>query len=280
MKIYVSVDMEGLGGVFCWKQVDSDHKEYARELLNKQLEWFLTPLVEGYGEELSVITIADSHGLGSNVSYSVTELDRRIELISGDTRGEYMMPCFSKDYDYVIFFGYHAGIGQQQATMDHTYSSNYHRIKLNGIDLSEALINGAYAGGFGVPIGAIVGDSGLNIQLGETLLGGDYVFVETKESLGRQAAKLPSVKELRERLEDGAKNLLMINREQMPIIRFDKPYLLEMELASTEAADHLCLMPTIERVDGFSVRAEYSDFKVLINAVLAGLHIISGAMRK
>ncbi|HAA86531.1 MAG TPA: hypothetical protein DCE14_09345 [Kosmotogaceae bacterium] len=118
------------------------------------------------------------------------------------------------------------------------------------------------------------------MQLGETLLGGDYVFVETKESLGRQAAKLPSVKELRERLEDGAKNLLMINREQMPIIRFDKPYLLEMELASTEAADHLCLMPTIERVDGFSVRAEYSDFKVLINAVLAGLHIISGAMRK
>jgi len=280
LKIYVSVDMEGLGGVFCWSQVDSDHKEYARELLNKQLKWFIAPLVDGYADKLEKITIADSHGLGSNVSYSVTGIDRRIEIISGDTRGEYMMPCFSEEYDYVVFFGYHAGIGQVHATMDHTYSSSYHRITLNGIDLSEAVINGGYAGDFGVPIGAIIGDSGLKVHLGNVLSHGEYVFVETKESIGRQAARMPSIAVLEQMLADGAKKLFGIERNRMPLIRFDRPYVLEMELTSTEAADHLCLMPTMERVDGFRVRAEYNDFKVLINAVHAGLLVIAGAMRK
>ncbi len=280
MKIYVSVDMEGLGGIFCWNQVNQDHKEYARELLNKQLEWFVRPLVEGYGDELEGMTIADSHAEGSNVSYSLTEIDHRIELISGSTRGEYMMPCFSKDYDYVVFFGYHAGIGQIRAVLDHTYSSSYHRIRLNGADLSEALVNGGYAGAFGVPIGAIIGDSGFKEHLGNALSDGRYVFIETKRSLGRQAAMMPSIGVLEERLANGAGELVGICRAEMPVIRFEKPYVVDLELSSTEAADHLCLLPTMVRIDGFRVRAEYNDFKVLINAVHAGLLVIAGAMRK
>ncbi len=265
MKIYISVDMEGVGGIHTWKDVTFGDPHYKWKELEEQLKWLVQPLLED--ERVEQILIVDSHSVGDNIPYSITELDERVELISGFPRKRYMMAGLDSSFDRVIFFGYHAGVGSIAALMDHTYSNTtFHNVWINGLRMNEALINAAYAGYLGVPLAMVVGDEALKKELEEFL---DKVeYVSTKEGLGRFSARFYSKKRVKEEIERAVKRMMQKPREDLWVYRFEPPIELKVETNKTEFADALEMIPGTERLDGRTLKFIHDDYAVVFDTLL------------
>ena len=168
MKLYISVDMEGLAGITNWKDETEDRERF-RNAMNEQVEWVLEGISKSkHNKEITHIYIADSHGGGQNLSYDrLNDKDERVWLVSGSPRPQYMMPAMDDSFDMVFLVGYHAGAGEAASSMDHTYSgASVQNIYINGQLMNEGTINSAYAGiVHKVPVGLIIGDSGLERQM-------------------------------------------------------------------------------------------------------------------
>ena len=97
MKVYISVDMEGMAGITAPFQEKEEVASFRRALHN-QIRWIIDGIhesaVDGQVEE---ITIADSHGSGTNLSYDeLSAMDERISLVSGSPRKHFMMSCLDE----------------------------------------------------------------------------------------------------------------------------------------------------------------------------------------
>ncbi|ONN28015.1 peptidase M55 [Thermosipho affectus] len=259
MKIYVSLDFEGLGGITQWSDVEYGIK-FKQHLLMEQLEKFLEAVGNNY------VLISDSHAMGDNVLWEITKKFDNVEIISGGLRKDYMMTGLDETFDRVVFFGYHAGIGTRYAVMDHTYSSSsIHNIWINGKIMNEAIINAAYAGLYNVPVAMIIGDDKLKTQVNFKNL----FYVETKTSLGRFSAKHKSMKKVLLDIENKTKQMIEVPREEFEIVKFEKPIELVVELSDTARADLVEMLPLVKRIDGRKVKLVHDDYRVVFDTILS-----------
>ena len=119
MKVYISLDMEGIAGTFTWTQEENNRAE-VRKCISQQVEWVIEGIrASSADKEIEEIVIADSHSSGDSLLYETTALDDRLHIISGYPRPNYMMPAFDNTYSIVFFVGYHGGIGTLNSNMDH-----------------------------------------------------------------------------------------------------------------------------------------------------------------
>ena len=187
MKIYISTDMEGLQGINAWHHVNVKDPRYRGKYLTETLEWIVNGIKKSkYNDEITEILICDSHSLGENVPYDFTEKDDRLYLVSGGLRDYYMMAGLDNSFDGVFFVGYHGGVGSRFANMDHTYSTDVHELKINGMKMNETIINAAFAGDLNIPVALVVGDDVLKNETQSIL--NQTQFVVTKKDLSRYAA--------------------------------------------------------------------------------------------
>lgn len=266
MKIYISVDMEGMPGTFNWDHEKADRAS-VRKYMQDHVSCAIEAILSGKEEHLiDEIVIADSHSHGDNLYYEITDLDSRITLISGDPRPCYMMPGFSGEYAMVFLLGYHAATGAIKGNMDHTYSnSRIQRIWINEVPMSECLINAAYAGYFGVPVALVSGDLALQQELKLHMPWVEYVC--TKEGISKFAAKNYSRLLVREQLQEAVRKVL--SRKDIPNLTYTAPLNLKIEFHSTAMADMACLMPNVQRLDGKTVSYQEEDYAVLFDAIMA-----------
>jgi len=75
LKIYISLDMEGIPGTFNWNQETVD-RAAVRACMTKHLSDIVDGILHSH-QEISEIMIADSHSNGDNISYDFTEKDAR-----------------------------------------------------------------------------------------------------------------------------------------------------------------------------------------------------------
>lgn len=266
MKVYISVDMEGIPGTINW-----EHEKIDRTSVRKYMQDHVACAIEAIRDSkenhlIDEIVIADSHSHGDNLYYEITDLDTRVSLISGDPRPCYMMPAFSDQYSMVFLLGYHASTGAIRANMDHTYSnSRIQKIWINGLYMSECLINSAYAGHFGVPVTLVSGDLALQQELSPQMPWIEYVC--TKEGISKFAAKNYSRPLIRQKLDLAVKSALA--KKDVPILKYSAPITLKIEFHSTAMADMACLMPRVQRLDGKTVSYQEDDYAVLFDAIMA-----------
>lgn len=269
MKIYISFDMEGIAGV---DKFSDEFKQRTRYLA--AIDAHFQALIKGIQESpqndaITAITVADSHGEGKNLDYlALSALDPRIELISGYPRREYMMTGLS-DHDLVIFLGYHAGGGQHMANMDHSYSTDFHRVTINGIKCSEAMINTFYAREKDIPVGLVIGDKGLYNQL---ILEGYMPYVEyviTKESLAHDAVLHRNFQVVETEIRSKVREVLAKDFDEMPRGDLPPPYNLTIEMNSTLHADKAEMIPGIIRLDGYRINASLDTARDLLNMLMA-----------
>jgi D-amino peptidase len=270
MKIYISLDMEGIAGTFNWKQEDKDRQSVKKQITN-QVEWIIKGIKESSKNSLiDEIVIADSHSGGDNLSYDITEIDDRIHLISGYPRPQYMMPALDESYDLIFFIGYHAGVGTPYASMDHTYSgSRVHKIWMNDMPMNEALINSAYAAYYNIPTALVMGDKALEKELMEENSMPWVKYVCTKEALSRYSAKLKPIGQVRKETIDTVKEVLDSDINNFPIYKFKSPVTLKIEFQTTAMADVATLMPGTKRIDGRTLEFTHEDYKVLFDGLMA-----------
>ncbi len=245
LKVYVSVDMEGISGVVASEQTNPESREYlaGRKWMAEDVNAVIAGLVAAGATR---IVVNDSHGGMRNLSPD--DLRPEAELISGTPKPLAMMAGIDETFDACVFVGYHAEAGTANATLDHTISSaTVSRITVNGSELPELGLNALIAGRFGVPVIMLSGDAAACRQA-HAILGDGLVTVQVKEALSRTAARLLPMPEARRRLQDGAREALLRRVERKPY-RASAPYRIAVTFLTSAQAELGALVPTVTRPD-------------------------------
>ena len=267
MKIYMSLDMEGIAGTFTWTQEENNRTE-VRKCMSQQVEWVLDGICSSkINNKIDEIVIADSHSAGDSLMYEITSIDDRLHLISGFPRPKYMMPAFDDSYSVVFFVGYHGGIGTLHSNMDHSYSPRFHKIWIQDKLMNESLINAAYAGYFNVPVGLVIGDDALYSQLKAKDAMPWVKYVITKYSLSRFAVKSRPSNVVKRETISAVENLLNSKISGIPFYRFKPPIKLRIELQTASMADVISAIPDVKRIDGVTIEYTHKDYREIFDGI-------------
>ena len=252
LKIFISVDMEGIGGIGTGKMVSGNGKDYAlgRKLMTEEVNTVVKAIFEHGPAE---ILVNDSHGDMQNLLH--TELDERVTYIQGNIKPFGMVQGLDSSFDAAIFLGYHTKAGDMNGFLAHTGSGSVKGLWLNDLEVGEGGMNAAYAGELGVPIILAAGDSALTEEI-KQLIGTETV--STKKAISPQVAKLIHPEVVRSRLSAAIKKQLQNLTDARPF-SVGKPVRIRMRFATTTRADVLQAIPGMRRVDGFSVAYTAED---------------------
>ena len=256
LKVYVSVDMEGISGVVSSEQTNSESREYAaaRKWMADDVNAVIAGLLAAGATE---IVVNDSHGGMRNISPD--DLRPEASLISGSPKPLSMMAGIDGTFDACVFVGYHAEAGTAAATLDHTISgSSVYEIKVNGVEVPELGLNAAIAGYSGVPVIMLSGDAAACRQA-RSLLGDNLVTVAVKEALSRTAAKLVPLPESRKRLQEAARDALA-RRDQRRPFRFDPPCRFSLTFQNSAQAEPGEMLPGVTRASARTLTFSTQDY--------------------
>ncbi|NMP23348.1 M55 family metallopeptidase [Sulfobacillus harzensis] len=253
MRILISVDMEGIAGVTGRDDVTPGNVNYER--FRHQMTYEANAAIEGaYAAGATSVVVNDSHGSMRNLLYE--ELDPRAELISGHNKLLGMVEG-AQDADAALFIGYHAKAGALHAVMDHTISgAQIHNWRLNGLEVSEAEINAALLGHFGVPVLLTTGDDRLARDLAERLPG--VVTVVVKFALDHRVARNLPRTQVFEAIRSQSREAVS-RHEAAPIFRVPGPVQFQIEFTRSFYAEAASILPVVQRVDGRTIAVEGQD---------------------
>jgi D-amino peptidase len=256
LRVYISVDMEGIWGIVNGNQTSSDSPEYgpARKWMAEDVNAVVAGLFDAGAAE---VVVNDSHGSMRNIV--ADSLDPRASLISGTPKPLSMMQGIDGSFDACVFVGYHARAGTASAILDHTISGGVVRaIRVNGQEMPELGLNAAIAGYFNVPVIMLTGDTETCAQA-KSILGDALVTVAVKEAQGRYAAKNLPPDEARKRLREGAKEALQ-KRSQVAAFRLNPPLTFELELNTSAQAELPTLIYLVKRTNPRTVEFSSDDY--------------------
>src|SRR5207247_1862736 len=198
--IYISVDMEGSGGITTVRQTTrgTDDYEWARRLMTEEANAAAEGAFDGGAVD---VVVSDSHGdMGNLLPH---ELDARVELIQGTPKLPWSMMAGidaqdGEGFAGAIFIGYHAGAATAGAILDHTYTGWMADVRVNGESWNETHLNAALAGTFGVPVLVAAGDQACCEQAEARL---PWVrTVATKQGFGNRVGRSRSPERVRDEL--------------------------------------------------------------------------------
>ncbi len=253
MKVYISVDMEGISGIVSPQQTALSGRDYekAREYMTQDVNFAIEGALEGGAEE---IWIKDSHGQMDNILPH--RLHEEAILVSG--RGSeplFMMQGIDESFDCVFLIGYHAMGGTPYAVHDHTDSKIVHECKVNGVKMGEIGLCAGIAGYYGVPVTLISSDRAGVEEAKNFLEPLEEVIV--KEAYSRTTAHLLPLKKAHERIKESAKKAVKLKKEPFVL---SSPLKLTMTFTETNMVDRVAILPKTERLDGYTVEIVAEDF--------------------
>ncbi len=263
MRVYISVDMEGIAGVAHEDQTDPTEPRHAAEYARscRLMTAEANAAIEGaLAAGATAVTVSDSHWLMRNII--ADELHEAAELISGGPRVHSMVEGIDGGFDAALFIGYHARAGTANAVIDHTYTDRVHEVRVNGVPFGEVGLNAALAGSFGVPVALVSGDRALATET-RALLGEQVEAVVVKEPLGRHAARSVAPAVARRRIHDGVKRALSHGHAPFTVA---SPVTFSVEFARTRMAEMAVLVPGARRVDGRTVEYTHDDYREAFRA--------------
>jgi D-amino peptidase len=256
--------MEGMAGIVHLHQVMRGTPEYERSCRLMTAE--TNAAVAGARRAGATrFVVNDSHGDMRN--FLLDELDEAVELISGADKPYSMGAGLDPTFEVAFFVGYHASVGRERAIMDHTYGGRtVYALRINGRHQSEATLNAALAGTYGVRTALITGDRATIEEASAELPGIEGVVV--KEALGRQAARSLHPIEACRRIEAGAYRAYA-ERGGRPLSQPKGPFTLEIDWMNASMADLCVELPEVERAGGRTVRYRTADFQTCYRMLLA-----------
>jgi D-amino peptidase len=263
MRIYISVDMEGVAGVVHEDQTDPTDPRHAGEYnrFRRLMTAEANAAIEGaLAAGATSVLVNDSHWLMRNLL--AEELHPAAELLSGGPKLRSMVEGIEQGFAAALFVGYHARAGTPNAVIDHTYSGRVHEARLNGRPVGELAINAALAGTYGVPVAMVSGDQAVAAEARE-VLGPGVETVVVKHAVGRFAARSVSPAEACRRIREGAAAAL--GRVHAPFV-IQAPARLEVDFQLAQMADMAELVPGSQRTGGRTVEYVHQDFREVFRA--------------
>lgn len=186
MKVYISVDIEGVTGVTHGNETELAHAEY--QAAREQMTAEATAACEGALQAgATEIWIKDSHDTGRNLLAS--KLPKEARLIRGwSGHPSMMLQEMDGSFQAVLLVGYHSGAGSGSSPLEHTMSGSVTAVRINGRDISEFMIDLYSCAYRGVPLAFVSGDQGLCDHVRE--LNPHITTVAVKEGRGDSTVNL------------------------------------------------------------------------------------------
>lgn len=254
LKVFISVDMEGISGVVTGDQTTASGADYNRfrRLMTLETNAAIQGAMDAGATE---IVVNDSHGSMRNLL--IEELATNAELISSNIKPAGMVQGLDNSFDAVIFIGYHAKAGSAVGVLAHTGSGTVGDLRINGKSVGEGGMNIYAAGAYDVPVVLISGDQAAIAQARELVP--NIEGVQVKEAIGTLAARSLPPEVARARIREATARALKRRNEIKPV----KPALpasFEVRFTQTALAAVAEEIPTVRRVKENTVRFEAGDY--------------------
>jgi D-amino peptidase len=266
LKVYISVDMEGVAGVVTADQLLPSGFEYER--FRRFMTDEAVAAVRGaQAAGATEVVVSDSHGNGESLLVELFPKDVRI-VRSWPRHGE-MMAGLDSSFAAALFVGYHASTTNPKGVRAHTISSaHFTRVALNGTAVTEAELNAAYAGAMGVPVVFMSGDDVAVSEVTTRL--GEMESVITKKSLGFHSAESLTPAAACDKIYQGALSAVTHRDKRKPYV-VSSPITLDISFKNYTSAEILAYLRSVQRTDSHSIRfvgsdmAEVMDFIVFLD---------------
>ena len=249
IKVFLSVDMEGIGGVVTSEQLGPTGFEYAkfREYMTAEALAAIAGAREAGATEF---VVADAHGNMQNLL--IDRFPAGVTIIRGSPRPLMMMEGIDSTFSAAMFIGYHSATTNPQGVRAHTISSaTFAAVRLNGQPMSESGINAIIAGSFGVPIVMVSGD---DQAVGEVQkLTGNVEGAVVKRAISFHAAAVMTPEASQALIRAKAK-AAVLRLKEFKATPARGPFQLELTYKSYTPAEMMSYLPGTERVDAHTIR--------------------------
>jgi D-amino peptidase len=254
LKVYISVDMEGIAGVVTGDQLGPTGFEYgrAREFMTGEA---LAAIAGARDAGATEIVVSDSHGNGE--SLLIDQFPDDVRIVRSWPRPLMMMEGIDSTFGAAVFVGYHASTTSAAGVRAHTISSaNLASVSLNGVAMPEAGINAAIAGRFGVPVVFISGD---DVAVEETRkLLGDVEVAAVKRAISFHAASTMTPKAAQQLIREHVKAALQRRTAFKPYV-VRPPVTLDVVFKNYRPAEMLAFLPIVQRTTSHAIRFTGKD---------------------
>jgi len=255
LKIFISVDMEGVAGTVTGDQLGPEGFEYARfrEFMTREVAAAVKAAGEAGATEMLV---ADSHGNGENLLVELLPADVRV--VRSWPRPGNMMGGLDDSFDAALLLGYHSSTDNPRGVRAHTFrSALFTHVAIDGKPISEGSFSAALAGRFGVPVVMVSGDDVMIAELHAQV--GDFEAAEVKRSLGFHSANTLTPQASYALIAAKVKAALARRGDFKPYRAFGGPFALEISFKHYLAAEVVAYLPGVERTDAHSIRIRVRD---------------------
>ena len=256
MKVFISVDMEGICGVVAVRETDpekgGERYQTSRRLMTGEANAAIEGCLKAGAKE---VLVADSHWNFDNLLPE--ELHEAAVLLRGQPRPFSMVHGLDGTFNAAMFVGFHAMAGTPRAIIDHTFTGRIRSVEVNGRAVGETGVNAYLAGHYDVPVVLVTGDSAVAAEAQGLLKGVHTVAV--KEAIGASAAKNLHPKRARESIRAEAEKALR-EAAKIPPLKAAKPVRMAVEFHESTSADRAEIAPSVTRVGATRIEFTAPNF--------------------
>jgi len=273
LRIFISVDMEGITGVVTPTQLTPTGSEYEhyRAIMTNEVNAAIAGARKAGATEF---VVADGHGNFQNLL--LDSLPKDTKVVRGEPRPLIMMDGIEDGrFDGAMFVGYHASSVSLAGVRAHSFSSAViSELKVNGVPVSEGYWNAAVAGEFNVPVILATGDDVAVAELKPAAK--DAELVAVKHAMGFHAAETLTPQAGAELIEKAAEKAVRNSAGRTPF-RIKGPVDIDLTFHFYQPAELLAWLPNVQRTGARSVRfrcanmVEATKFLAFISSYNIGL---------
>ncbi len=228
MKLFISVDMEGISGVTRWEDVVARGQDYqrARSWMTADVN---AAIAGARAAGATEFVVEENHGVEMLCNLLLDEIDPAADVIRGVPRGgATTIAGLDDSFDAVMLVGHHAAAGDYPGICAHTISyGEYETVRCNGSAISEGEIFATVAAAHGVPTVLIAGDDVVCARIEKFVPGIETACV--KRALSRTAGVIVPPVRARAAITAAAERAVLRAREIAPP-EYAPPYEFEIEL--------------------------------------------------
>ncbi|MDQ6892527.1 MAG: M55 family metallopeptidase [Acidobacteriota bacterium] len=254
VRVFLSVDMEGIGGVVTGDQLGPAGFEYQRfrEFMTDEV---LAAIDGARAAGATEFVVADSHGNGE--SLLIEKFPKDVQIVRSWPRPLAMMQGIDDTFTAAFFIGYHTSTTNPSGVRAHTMSSAHIAdVRMNGLSVLEAGVNAAVAGSFRVPVVLVTGDDAIIKEATALIPGIEGATV--KWAYGFHSARTMTPAAACDLIRQKARAALARAKEIRPYV-VKAPIDLDVRFKNYRPAELLAYLPNVERIDAHMVRFRAKD---------------------
>jgi len=230
MRVYISVDMEGVSGVTRWQDVIAAGQDYqrARSWMTADVNAAIAGARSGGATEF---VVEENHGVEMLCNLVLDEIDPDCDVVRGIPRaGSTTAAALDDSFDAMFLVGHHAKAGDRVGFCAHTISyERYKSVRVNGHPVGEGEIFAIMAAQQGVPSALVTGDDIVTTEMAKVCPGIETVVV--KQALSRTGGRIIPPERAQRLIRDGARRAIERTKQrEIAVIDVTPPFDIEVEL--------------------------------------------------